>query len=550
MIPESGFLKGLDNFLGAAYEHSEALENMRLYQKLLLSHQDPASSMHLNVSLKKDWYNKHLEKFDLELRGIVQQAMKKKVGPLMVPAEELDQEIAWTLKHQPAVLCGLFKDLLFLAMRNAQWTEVMSEYLSKGLETCLEIFSEIESNLKTEFNNKIKNQQAKILALEKLLKSLKDTPISQKTAPKSSKADKELEKLKVKLISLENQNSYLVAREKALETKLKDGSGAAKEKEPASKEPAKKKKEKTTSLESSSKSKNSQLLMVFDAPEPGLQSKKISGVKKVKKISKQERMDRFETSIMDYCTVLSAAVLSEPELPSGLFESGVFEGLLELVIEIVPKINSKKELLVDRSGFMKGILEVAVRLIDGKKRVRFSEEQMLVCVPDVLPLNFNPKTSFWIKALDPKSHVLEAEKDPNKPVPKFVVQDPVTRQLQSYLTGFVNYLRMKLSELSEKAANLRSKDDHLQPSSAPIKALEIRQSLRKLLELINQRSLLTKTLLLCYLFIERVAFISGEQHTYYREEAEELLAERHWKDLPALGKEISLWYTRLAGIYS
>lgn len=548
MIPESGFLKSLDTFLGAAYEHSEALENLKLYQKLLLSQQDPATSMHLSVSLKKDWYNKHLDKFDLEVRGIVQQAMKKKMGALMVPAEELDQEIAWTLKHQPAVLCGLFKDLLFLSMRNAQWTEVIAQYLTKGLETCLEIFNEIENNLKTEFNNKIKNQQTKITALEKLLKSVKEAPAAIKMAPKSSKADKELEKLKVKLISLENQNSYLVAREKALETKLKEGVSSAKEKDLAPKETGKKKKEKTTSLESNSKSKNSQLLMVFDAPEPGLQSKKLSGVKKIKKITKQERMDRFETSIMDYCTILSTAVLSEPDLPTGLFDSGVFEGFLELVIEIIPKINSKKELLVDRSGFMKGILELAIKVIDGKKRVRFSEEQMLVCVPDVLPLNFNPKTSFWIKVLDPKSSILEGDKDPNKPASKFVVQEQVTRQLQSYLTNFVNYLRMKLSELSEKAANLRNKDDSLQPSSTPIKALEIKQSLRKLLEIINQRSLLTKTLLLCYIFIERVAFISGEQLTYYREEAEELLSERHWRDLPALGREITHWYTRMAGM--
>ena len=70
MIPESGFLKSLDHFLGAAYEHSEALENMKLYQRLLLSHQDPAASMHLSVSLKKDWFNKHLDKFDLASRRL------------------------------------------------------------------------------------------------------------------------------------------------------------------------------------------------------------------------------------------------------------------------------------------------------------------------------------------------------------------------------------------------------------------------------------------------------------------------------------------------
>ena len=562
---DSIVMRSIDKYIGESYNSMDGVEKMGVYERLALSLQDPSKAMHLSVSMKNDWFNKHLVKFGMETRSVLQDHLKAKCAGVLVGGEALDRELLSTVVQQPAVATGLFKDLLYLTVRYAQWVDVVSKYMNNTMEKLNNIYMDMESNMRVEMNNKLKMHQNKISTLEKLMKSIKETPLNDGhgSTGKSGKAgtvpklEKEVERLKVRIIALESQNAFMVSRERALETKMKENattpSETKKEKE-GTKDLKKKKESKDLSSHKHSSAsmdtKNS--VMVFENSDYGnnLQSKKLSAPlnKKVKKVTKLEKLDRYETALMDYCSILNIVILTECSngLPGKLLDANVYQSFMELVIDILPKIDKRKELLADRSGFLKGILELAVRCIDAKKKVRFSEEQMMVCVPDVLPINFHAKTSFWIKVLDPKHSIVPSLADDTKePKPcKFVVQEQVTKSLQSILTNFVNYLRLKLSELGEKAANLRSGGGEA-VSGTPTKSIEVKQSFKKLLEIIHQRSQYTKTLVLCYVFIERSSSISEEQQIYYTEEISELLAERHWRDLPSMLEDIRQWYGRL-----
>lgn len=530
------FQQGLVELLQQAENQVETIERLSLYDRLIVSNPSLMNDNTLNVSLKREWFNSHLEKFGLEEKTILQNRLKSLCPNLLVPAELLDLEVQALLKNDPETSKELIKEIVFTSIRQFQIIEILGNYLGKGLEGIQQCFDEMENNIRTEVNNKVKNLQNKVVSLEKLLKSVKES--GGKGPVGLGKSDKELEKLKIKLVALEKQNHFLVSRGMDLEHKLRDvpsektsmGGGEMREKR------------KPWNAEESAGSGKEELLMFIEAPAKDKKKSGSAGIKKpVKKVvvSKQEKNERFETNLMEYCSILSACINAGDR--NLLYDNNVYEQLLELVVEFLPKADKKKDLLYDKSGFFKGMLELVVNLLKNRHLVRFSDEQMWVGKPDLLPINFKPKSKFWMKILDPKTTtVLNEIPLPNKP-PKFVVQEAVSKQLQNILISFVNFIRLKLTDLVEKTKSYKSiefKDNY--PKQA-----DIRGSIKKIRELLGARSLLTKTVILCYMFITRIAHVSLEQKVYFDEEISEMLNLKHWGDFPAISAEIQDWYKKI-----
>ena len=104
--------------------------------------------------------------------------------------------------------------------------------------------------------------------------------------------------------------------------------------------------------------------------------------------------------------MLSSCIVSQPLLPQAFTDYNNYTSCLSLIIEALPKIDKRKDLLAERSGWIRHMLELGIRLIDSRKKIRFSEEQELVGSPDSLPIKLIPKTTFWSKIVDLKPNLL------------------------------------------------------------------------------------------------------------------------------------------------
>lgn len=559
----TNFAAGLHTFMSKCCSMAERGESMSFFQQAAIQglSNEGSASQTLNLSLKPEWSTAHLGKMDMEARLLLQCQQGALWPGLPTTRTDLDQKVAEILEEKE-VAGSLIKSLLLANLRFAQWAEVVLPLVDTKFNGIQAMYNNLADSLKDQVNSRVRILTTKLDKAEKLLKAIKDSPkglsISgspgkpglEKQDSKMSKQDKDIEKLKVKVIALEKQNAYLVTKEKEIEIKLKDiaikGKGADKKKTKKTSESVSQDTKKKPKDKDKEPAKVSEV-MVFDSPMPssakGEGGAKLTGSNIV---SKQEKLDKLETSLMDYTQLLSSAVCSLDSIPDCFFDEKVYVATLEMIVETLPKIEKRKILLTDKSEWLRGLLEIGIKLIDNQFRVRYSPDQELVGATDALPLHFTPKTTYWINVTKPKNNDMLMEV--NSGFGKLVPNDAVTRKVNELLTGYLNHMRTKISETNEKLSQYRTPvTEQNQPYAFTTQnqGLEIRQSIKKIRSLLTQRVLLTKAMISCYLFIERAANISNEQMIYFSEEIEELAADRSWKDAPLLGLDIRNWYTNL-----
>lgn len=574
MLPPSKSWPSLlfDNLVPILAESCDELESETLFRRLSNSSAALGGGKGINapptfhINLKNEWWNSHLTKADLESRIILENHLRNLLPNVNLSAPDVDAQLlkfAGTESEKAAIT---IKSLCQISIRLFQWSSLVNSYLSRGLNRIEDIFQEEMERVKQEFQSRTKLMSSKLESTDKMLRLLKeslmhklsDSPQSStpsKPTPKQlkeAKDTKELERLKVKIIALEKQNSYLVSREKDLENKLhhkSEGGGKKKSKD------AEGLKEKENAAggggKETAKEQTKKGVMVFDmddVKDPIPPKKKSSASVKKVLVSKQEKQDRFEASLLEYTALLSASVINLPILPPFLMDSTIYSSFLEMIVEILPKIDKRKEVIIDKTLWFKNILELANRMILNKGKVRWSEEQELVGIPESLPLKLAPKTSFWVKVIDSKSSLLCDVINESEHTGKLIVQESVTRKLVDILTGIVNYIRVKMAETNEKIASIKSTTaETVTNSTAPqnLKSVDVKSSIRKIKELIQSKGQLAKSLIMCYVFIERCMKISHEQEVYFNQEIEELVSEKNWKDLPLIGSEIRSWFKNI-----
>lgn len=539
------FCSNLQTFLKNTASLTDNLEMMHFFHRAVIASRIGNETNTLHLSLKPEWHTAHLARMDMEARLILQTQQSGVYPGLLNNTAEFEEEIKKLVATSPGQAEAIIKLLILSNLRLAQWTSIVAPVLEDGLSQVEEVYNHCTEEVKEEMNSRVRLLTSKVDRLDKLLKSIQSLGKTQLTAGKASmgekdtkKLEKELEKLRVKVIALEKQNGYLVSREKEIEGKLKDF-----------KEKGEKKKKKTSSAESEPKEikklKPKEGLMIFDSPAPAyLASKAEGGKTSSQSLSvKQEKLDKLESTLLEYTQLLSTSLFCVNKIPEVFFEEKTYIQTLELIIESLPKIEKRKLLLNDKSEWLRCMLELGVRLIDNHKRVKFSAEQELVGVYEVLPLHFTPKTTYWMNVVKTKGNEILHEE--NTGFGKLVPNDAITRKINELLTIFVNYLRSKIAETNEKLAQYKTPTpDPSQPFvfNGPNQGLEIRNQVKKIRTLIISKAMLCKTMIACYLFSDRCSNIGEDRKIYFKEEIEELLGEKQWQDFPSVGSDIRKWF--------
>ena len=177
------------------------------------------------------------------------------------------------------------------------------------------------------------------------------------------------------MIALEKQNAYLVTKEKELEGKLREfvtkGKGGEKKK-------IVKKSSLSVSQDTKKKPKDKDgqklnEVMIFDSPMPSSSKGETANIKTPVSniVSKQEKLDKLETSLMEYTQLLSSVICSLDHIPEYLFEEKTYVSTLEMIVETLPKIEKRKILLSDKSEWLRGLLEIGIKLIDNQAFIFF-----------------------------------------------------------------------------------------------------------------------------------------------------------------------------------
>ena len=529
--------------------------------------------------LQNSQWLQHLQNLPFEVRLRLQDNMKQVFPGLDLTGKSTEKFFAGLIANSPETLSSIAQLLISLVARFTQWAAVSGEFFSDKFSTIESVFSEQEQRLREEQANKTKVLAAKLERLDKLVKGVgvgagkggfgggeafgAGAGVGGAKGPaaaKVSKEVKELERLKVRVVALEKQNAFLVAREKDLEYRLSvaatgvmDGPKQSEKKKKAGVSKDTKEGEtgnlgKVKSARSSGTDKEQEGVMLFDAPMLPSKKKAATVVKKVI-VSKQEKMDRLETSLLDYTTYLSNVVLSLPTLPIQMLESSNFTGYLEMVVDLLPKVDKRKDLLADRSGWVRGILEIASRLVANRNKVKWSDEQELVGAPDALPLKISPKTTYWIKVVENKALIELMAEMKQENLGKLVVQEPVTKKLLDLMTGFTNYLRVKIAENDEKIILAKTGAEFAGPGSSPLqKTSDTKTNLKKLKEAFYTKISQTKTLLTIYIWMDCISHLPPEQTRYFQEEAQLILQDPNWQSLPLLYNELLDWYSGLSSL--
>jgi hypothetical protein len=84
---------------------------------------------------------------------------------------------------------------------------------------------------------------------------------------------------------------------------------------------------------------------------------------------------------------------------SNIFDYSNYSKILHVFIEVLPKLDKKKEILLKEAPFFRNLFELSLYLITKNSKVTYSTMEDMIETPKPLPLNFIPQTKYWKKIL-------------------------------------------------------------------------------------------------------------------------------------------------------
>lgn len=115
----------------------------------------------------------------------------------------------------------------------------------------------------------------------------------------------------------------------------------------------------------------------------------------VKNSNKHGRIaEIFEQNLAQFNSMLTVAILRSKNWTREVFYCETYSCLLEQFIELVPKINARKNIILSSAAFVKNLFDLTYRLLKYNSEVHFSETQNYIfeSSPEVLPLTKKPKS--------------------------------------------------------------------------------------------------------------------------------------------------------------
>lgn len=215
-----------------------------------------------------------------------------------------------------------------------------------------------------------------------------------------------------------------------------------------------------------------------------------------------------------------------------------------MFVEFMPHINRKRELLLEDPGFIKGILELTYKLITNTQLVHFDQVQEWIGAHDVFPLNFKPKSKYWMTFLKNEKKGTELENGAETGV---VVREEVSQHLKGLLIGVADFIKIKLSlyiGMSQKVRTTNLEEADLKNENPKNKILN--NNLKSLSSVLGIRKKLNQIIILCYLICRNIGKMKGQEEDFYSKEIKEVFdTVENWRDCSLIEEEVKKWYNKL-----
>jgi len=493
-----------------------------------------------------NWATSHLEKFTPSSQRMLLSQLEDRFGELVINPDRVVERMIEVVKSGSLdYIIATFQDLLKIMLKSEHLLMNQTYYLETILGDLDVYLEEKFSDHNQESELVIRSLQSKIIALEKGPKPTKDANKGQK------KKEKEIEKLKVKVLTLEKQNIDLAS--KMFDIEAKSPSAPSKITKPKIKKVTEKRSAKPTrqSLERMDGSPMGPKFLEdpikSGSPDPYNQKK---SKKKLKKIIKEKVFEKFDITLMNYNAILMQGVLESKQWLDEMYHERIYINFLELFVETLPRIEKQRHIIMENPSFVKAMLEMTFRMLKAREMVYSDQVQEMVGKPSIFPLLFKPKNKYWIKllpvselggkALKKVEDYKKLVQDENLPESKFLVQDTVSKNLQKILLSITHFIRSRLLEMTSPP-----KQRVLSPNERYPRGKDIKNTLQILKEFLLKKRKLAETLVLCYLLIGEINQVTTEEKKYFQDEINDTLTYDKWKDSINLSDEIRKWYLDL-----
>lgn len=432
--------------------------------------------------------------------------------------------------------------------------------------TIVKDFAEMKvSSIKSMYNKIIEEKEAESKALiTKLRQRVRDLEEIQKgkSTPASSDArmQKEIDKLKLKVITLEKQNDFLVNKCHQHEKKITDAK-PAKKKRTSKKNVELKHKESEESegegdpvedevveQEIISADPDEEQPSITDNYREGVIMVDVTSLKQKKKPKKKAATSgtqlTLENLAIEYSSVLmhvNSQIRYDERDP--LFYHENYFKLLSLFLEIISKFDSKRQLLKSKSSFIKEVMELTHKLIIGESKVHFDELQELVVRPRVLPIQFISKNPYWTKHFQPGEKGINAYKrveskiESNPDHFKLVLQEGVTRQIYTILTNLLNSARVEFNSFHHKQVE----DMHFKFESEYPVDKDIRVKLKAFKGNVKNVVIMAQIMILSLRLMQDCCPLTEDDNIYIQSEMDMLFDEANWKNMEHVLQQLKGW---------
>lgn len=287
---------------------------------------------------------------------------------------------------------------------------------------------------------------------------------------------------------------------------------------------------------------------------------------------------------------MSDSILKSKEWLNEIFYCKNYRKWLQMFIEIVPCVNGNKEIIKTEPGFIKGIFEISFNLMKSRNKIYFDETQIWIGEPDILPINFKPKSRFWINfeqqaKKNKKNKIDDVNGDngfkiksenfdklppvirkngitnlagnqiTNTPDIKFqtkkkkmdiIADKEISLKIQDILISLTSFLRGYLKILTDEFNGYqREKERSNAIKKFGLNSKEVGAILKEYRDNLKKRRKISEILILCFLIVTQISEITYQEKRSYIVEIDEILGNEYWRDSLKISEEIRIWYKKL-----
>ena len=229
------------------------------------------------------------------------------------------------------------------------------------------------------------------------------------------------------------------------------------------------------------------------------------------------------------------------------FNSKHYNSFLSLVIEILPKFEKKKEVILENDALLKDMLEISLHLLNNPQNMAYSHiQRMMPELPPPLPITFTPKTKFWksITAKLPKPSPDPKPKAPHTSFKPILLQPECNAVLSEIVQNIAHLSKMTIEDLQKKL------DDEIiigDPTDWP-RALELKKALQTKTKVMGRLTCVLKIFILCNLWLRKLSDLGPDEVACNEGEIRDVVDGVRWEKMRLMEDEVRRYEREMGGV--